>query len=232
MRGILRAIGRNGATFGTTARSHPLMPRALLALLLLTILVLPAPARAGGWDVIEDCRDEVLTKTYTQAEYDEALETFPSDGREYTGCYQIILDAKRAAAREAARPPARERERTRDRRGPGRGPDTTDAAVPTAAAGAGGPATPTPPVAGGSVGAPYVAPTARDAAALSAAAREGERRLRIGGAALVPGLPAGATTGLAAYPAPVLALLVLLGGGLLLGLLALLRGGRLSARRW
>jgi len=231
MGGILRAIRRDGATFGAAARSRSLMLRSLIGLLLLTVVVLPSPARASGWDVIEDCRDEVLTKTYTQAEYDEALDTFPSDGREYSGCYEIILDAKRAAAREAAKPPAKERERTGDRRTPGRGPGTTEGAVPTDAAGAGGPAAPsTPPAAGGSVDLPYVAPTPQDAAALSAAARDGERRLRIGGAALVPEPPAVTTRGLARYPAPVLALLGLLGGGLLLGVLALLRGGRLSAR--
>jgi len=232
MRRILRTIARVGATFRGVARSHLPMPRFLTVLGLLALLLLPSAARADGWDVIEDCRDEVLTKTYTQAEYDEALQTFPSDGREYSGCYEIILDAKRAAAREAAEPPGKHRGRTEDGRGPARVAGTTGTGA-TPEAGTGSPVTSTaPPVAGGSVSPPYVAPTPQDAAALSGAARDGERRLRIGGAALLPGLPAGATTGLADYPAPVVALLAVLGGALLLGVLALLGARRLSARRW
>jgi hypothetical protein len=73
-----------------------------LRLLLLTVLaaiLLPAGAApAAGKDVIRDCTDdEVMSKTYTQKEYRDALKELAADADQYGNCRDVILRAQQAA---------------------------------------------------------------------------------------------------------------------------------------
>ena len=72
-----------------------------LLLILATTLALLAPAAsasASGLDVIRDCTDdEVMSKTYTQKEYRDALRQFAADGDQYGNCRDVIRRAQAAA---------------------------------------------------------------------------------------------------------------------------------------
>jgi cobalamin biosynthesis Mg chelatase CobN len=80
------------------------MPKILTALLtLLAALALAGSAQASGRDVIDDCTDdEVLTKTYTQKEYRDALAKLPADADQYGNCRDVIARAQDAAATKGA----------------------------------------------------------------------------------------------------------------------------------
>ncbi|MEY2516575.1 MAG: hypothetical protein QOJ89_3933 [bacterium] len=68
-------------------------------LTLTALLALAGSAQASGRTVIDDCTDdEVLTKTYTQKEYRDALATLPADADQYGNCRDIIARAQDAAA--------------------------------------------------------------------------------------------------------------------------------------
>lgn len=73
--------------------------RPLIALATLLALLVPAAgALASGQDVIRDCTDdEVLSKTYTQREYREALRDLPADADQYGNCRNVIARAQQAA---------------------------------------------------------------------------------------------------------------------------------------
>ena len=76
------------------------------AIALATVLALlsyGASALASGRDVINDCTDdEVLTKTYTQKEYRDALARLPADADQYGNCRDIIARAQEASATKGA----------------------------------------------------------------------------------------------------------------------------------
>jgi len=73
--------------------------RRLLLLTLLALLAAAAPVSASGLDVIRDCTDdEVMSKTYTQKEYRDALRQFAADGDQYGNCRDVIRRAQAAAA--------------------------------------------------------------------------------------------------------------------------------------
>ena len=75
------------------------MRRPLLLTLLGLLVVAPAPALGSGLTVIRDCTDdEVMSKTYTQKEYRDALRQFAADGDQYGNCRDIIRRAQAAAA--------------------------------------------------------------------------------------------------------------------------------------
>lgn len=75
-------------------------PIALAALLMLACFA--SNALASGTDVIRDCTDdEVLSKTYTQAEYKAALAELSSDSDQYGNCADIIKRAQLKALRDA-----------------------------------------------------------------------------------------------------------------------------------
>jgi hypothetical protein len=78
-----------------------MLPPTLVALLAaLALLVGPATtALASGRDVINDCTaDEVLSKTYTQKEYRDALAQLAADADQYGNCRQVISRAQLRAA--------------------------------------------------------------------------------------------------------------------------------------
>lgn len=74
------------------------------AIALATVLALFAggsPALAAGRDVIQDCTDdEILTKSYTQKEYRDALAKLPADADQYGNCRDIIARAQERAAKK------------------------------------------------------------------------------------------------------------------------------------
>src|SRR5215213_9929968 len=75
--------------------------RLRLSLALLVMLLVPAAsAVASGRDVLRDCADdEVLSKTYTQKEYRDALSKLATDNAEYSDCESVI---RRAQLEQAA----------------------------------------------------------------------------------------------------------------------------------
>jgi hypothetical protein len=78
------------------------MLRSLLASLLVALALLCAPvtaALASGRDVLNDCTDdEVMSKTYTQKEYRDALSQLAADADQYGNCRQVISRAQLRAA--------------------------------------------------------------------------------------------------------------------------------------
>ena len=79
--------------------------RRLLHLTMLTLLATAAPVSASGLDVIRDCTDdEVMSKTYTQKEYRDALRQFAADGDQYGNCRDVIRRAQAAAAAAKQKP--------------------------------------------------------------------------------------------------------------------------------
>jgi len=184
------------------------MPRRAIALLtLLALLVGATAANASGKDVINDCtEDEVMGKTYTQAEYRNALAKLPADADQYGNCRDIIARAQEAAARK----------------GGAKQGGTADGS------GGGGAST------GGGTGSGGDTPTSSKPAAEQLAAASQADRLAaeqaardastpaLGAAAATPSAAAVGrapdTSGSADLPAPVIALLVLLiAGALALG---------------
>lgn len=105
--------------------SRSAMKRIAIIVALLMALA-PAGALASGDTVIEDCADDgELSRTYSQAEYKQALANLPADLDEYTDCRSTIRRAqlRRATGTGAARNSAgatttsREKKRTaKDRR--------------------------------------------------------------------------------------------------------------------
>jgi hypothetical protein len=79
-----------------------LRPRLLVLLAALALLVAPAAAAlASARDVLNDCTDdEVMSKTYTQKEYHDALNQLAADADQYGNCREVISRAQlRAASR-------------------------------------------------------------------------------------------------------------------------------------
>src|SRR3954451_24599368 len=76
------------------------MRRATAVISALCCALLAAPAWAGPGDaVIRDCAQHgKLTRSYTQAQYADALANLPADLEEYSNCAQVIAAAKRKAA--------------------------------------------------------------------------------------------------------------------------------------
>jgi hypothetical protein len=77
-----------------------LRPRLVVLLAALALLVAPAAAAiASGRDVLNDCTDdEVMSKTYTQKEYRDALAQLAADADQYGNCRQVISRAQLRAA--------------------------------------------------------------------------------------------------------------------------------------
>lgn len=73
--------------------------RSMLALTTTLALLGPVTAaHASGLSVIRDCTfDEVMSKTYTQREYRDALRELASDSDQYNNCRDVIRRAQSAA---------------------------------------------------------------------------------------------------------------------------------------
>ena len=191
--------------------------RLRLSLALLVILLVPAAsAWASGRDVLRDCADdEVLSKTYTQKEYRDALSELATDSSEYSDCESVI---RRAQLEKAA---------GRDKKQSGGGSTTTtpgggstDGGGSTGSSGA----TPAPPDS-----TPTPAPAARGTdplAALNPEERLALDEARTGGGEGIQGsgpavVPPGASrapnlTGSSSLPGPITGLLILLAGALII----------------
>jgi hypothetical protein len=81
--------------------------RRTLLIALLTLLALTGPASAAlasGRDVLNDCTDdEVMSKTYTQKEYRDALAQLAGDTDQYGNCRDVIKRAQLKAAAGGAK---------------------------------------------------------------------------------------------------------------------------------
>ena len=186
--------------------------RLRCAFVLLLLLLAPvASAEASGRDVLRDCADdEVLSRTYTQREYREALSKLATDSSEYSDCENVI---RRAQLQQAAG-------RDRDAGGSGSGGGWTGAGTTGGATtGAGG--------SGGTGSSPAPRPGNDDPlAGLNPEERLALDEARTGGGRGIqgPGLtvaPPGASRapgvdGESDLPGPVAALLILLAGALVL----------------
>lgn len=73
------------------------MRTRLTALTIAALLFLPAAASASGQDVIDDCvaNEGSFSRTFTAAEYRDALRNLPADVDQYSDCRQAIQDAQR-----------------------------------------------------------------------------------------------------------------------------------------
>jgi hypothetical protein len=176
------------------------LPVALVVLLVLCAS--GASAAASGRAVLNDCTDdEVLSKTYTQQDYRDALKALPGVADQYGNCRDIIARAQDAAARKG------------DSKSSSKS-DSSGSAGTTAGGGSGTGGTPPPSSKPASE--QLAAATPEDRAAASDAARDGGIPVTGPTAADVGRAPG--TDQVADLPAPVLALLAfLLVGALGLG---------------
>ncbi len=72
------------------------MRARLVAITLGSLLLLPSAAFASGQDVIRDCTDdEQLSRTYSPADYRDALASLPADADQYSDCRAAIIAAQR-----------------------------------------------------------------------------------------------------------------------------------------
>lgn len=171
------------------------MHRTILLALAVATLALPANAAASGRDVLLDCADdEQLSRTYTQAEYQAALDLIPADGDQYTGCRAIIRAAQLRAAAGGG-----------STGGPSTGGPSTG----------GGEAVVAPPPPGVS---PLDAASPGDKAAAARARAGGATPVSVGGAVIHPGDPGRQFSTLGDLPTALqlalLALLVALAGAI------------------
>jgi hypothetical protein len=190
--------------------------------LLFALLLVPATAVASGRDVLRDCADdEVLSRTYTQREYREALSRLATDSSEYSDCENVI---RRAQLQQAAGNQGGSGGSGGSGSGPGAGGSgggTTGGT--TTGGGAGGGATQAPARSSD----PLAALNPEERLALDEARTGGgkgiqDSRLSVAppGASRAPGV-----SGESDLPGPVLGLLILLGGAL-----ALVTGARVRTR--
>jgi hypothetical protein len=190
----------------------------LSLVLLVALLLLPAAsAWASGRDVLRDCADdEVLSKTYSQKEYRDALSAITTDNSEYSDCERVI---RRAQLEQAAGP----------KRDAGSGGGGT-AGGGTGSGGGGGTAAPGGGTGGGTAGGspggqpgnapgapadPLSTVTPEELSALDQARTGGGKGIAGANGVVPPGASrAPDLTGSSDLPGPVTSLLILLGGTL------------------
>ena len=79
-----------------------LRPPLTVLAALLALMLCAASALASGKEVIRDCTDdEVLSKTYAQQEYRDALAELAADSEQYGNCGRVIKRAQLSALRDA-----------------------------------------------------------------------------------------------------------------------------------
>jgi hypothetical protein len=207
------------------------MRRVIAAISALCCALLAAPAWAGSGDaVIRDCAQHgKLTRTYTQAQYADALANLPADLDEYSNCRQVISAAKRKASQGGGTTGTTGGGGTPTgggTSGGGGAPPSPDSSTPGSATGppvfnGGGPNAPAGGDAGGSAGGaatpsqPSVgsagADLSRQQAEADAAAREGAPgRANLDLTGVTPATATASRTGAGALPTPVLVALIVL----------------------
>jgi hypothetical protein len=178
--------------------------RCRLSLALLVLALVPtASAMASGRDVLRDCADdEVLSKTYTQREYREALSKLATDSSEYSDCESVI---RRAQLEQASG-------RGDDERSGG-GTTTTGGGSTGGSAGTGSTGTPAPAQSGAQSD-PLAALSPEERLALDEARTGGGKGIQATGVAVVPPGSSRApnVSGASDLPGPVAGLLILLAG--------------------
>lgn len=171
--------------------------RRLMSVLVVALLATAVPALASGTDVIRDCTDdEILSKTYTQKEYRDALANLPADADQYGNCRDIIARAQERAATKGA----------------AKGRRSTTGGGPVAPAGGGTPGGQGPQESSAKPAAEQLAAATPDERAAADAAAKDATLPRVS-AADVATAPRERSS--SALPTPVLALLVLLGTGVI-----------------
>jgi hypothetical protein len=193
-------------------------------MLLLLVLLVPATAMASGRDVLRDCADdEVLSKTYTQREYREALSQLATDSSEYSDCESVIRRAQLEQAAGRGRDSNGSNSSGGTSSGTGGGPSTGGGGA------TGGGGTTQAPARGGD---PLAALNPEERLALDEARTGGGSGVRDAGLAVAPpgASRAPGVSNSSDLPGPVLGLLILLAGGLVLVAAARLRTRVLGRR--
>jgi cobalamin biosynthesis Mg chelatase CobN len=180
----------------------------------IALLACASSAYASGRAVINDCSDdEVLSKTYTQKDYHDALAELPTDADQYGNCRDIIARAQEAAAAKgASKSKAKSSGSGATATGTGSGPGGGTSGGATTAA------TTPPPSAD-----PLATATPQDRAAIAEAATDG----RTAGDDVVRAADVGRAPGtdqVADLPAPIVALLALLAAGAIAFAVVRIRG--------
>jgi len=184
-----------------------LRPPLTVLAALLALMLCAASALASGKEVIRDCTDdEVLSKTYAQNEYRDALAELAADSEQYGNCGRVIKRAQLSALRDARA----KRTGGGQAGGEGGGSAAGGGGGGGAAGGGGGAAG-----GGGGFGSPPASEqlqsaTARERAAVDAGRGSPLHSVNLRGAAVKPGIG-----GASDLPAPLLVLLALLLAGAL-----------------
>jgi hypothetical protein len=190
------------------------MRRTTFLALLAALLLVPTAQAAGPTEILRDCFDDgVLQGKYTSAELRNARAKMPTDIDEYSDCRDVLSRAIAATASSS---------------GGGNGSGSTDPGTlgggTSAGGGTGGsaggsgglPPEPTPDAAQ-ILGGPS---TPQDAAAVAAAAENGDRPVEVAGKPVSPGASRLASeVGRNGLPTSTVLVLALLGGVLLAALL-------------
>jgi hypothetical protein len=187
-----------------------------LVVVVLSALLVVGDAGASGGDLIDDCtKHGTLTRHYSQRDYRQALSQLPADVDEYGNCRDVIRNAQVAGANNGG-----------GRGGAGSGPAGVRGPTPSATTASGTGTTSAGHVGGGGRGDD---PTAVDPTdprndnptntaeneALVAATRKGGGPVKVGRDAIKPG--AQNSSFVQNLPAPLVAILALLGVGALTG---------------
>jgi hypothetical protein len=174
--------------------------RLVTALALLIALAAPGFAHASGSDVIKDCADGAIDKSYSQPELAQALTNLPADLDEYTDCRDQIKRAQLGGSSGG---------------GSSTGGGGTGGGGTTGAGGTGGGgATGADDGTGGAPVDPLATATPEERAAYEKAILAGSAPVQLDGRPVTPGTLGGATSsGLADLPTSLLVILALLAVG-------------------
>jgi hypothetical protein len=181
--------------------------------LLVALLALPGLASASSGDgAVKDCaNDGKLDKTYTQSQLADAIANLPADVDEYSDCRDILHRAQLGGGSSSGG-------RSSNSGGPTTGGGTTGGGSSTGGGATSGGNADTGTAPAGPAADPLSGATDAERAAFQKAVANGDAPVKLDGRPISPGTLGGAkTNGLADLPAPLLAILALLGAGALGG---------------
>jgi hypothetical protein len=195
-----------------------------VAVVVLSALLVAGDAGASGGDVIDDCtKHGTLTKRYSQRDYRQALSELPADVDEYGNCRDVIHNAQVAGASNRGGGGGAGGAGTAGFRAPTPGATSASGTGGTNAGGGGSASRGDDPNAVDPTNPRNDNPTSTDEnEALIEATRNGGGPVRVGRDAIEPG--AQNSSFAQNLPAPLIAILALLGVGAL-------TGGVLAVRR-